>query len=219
MTTPYLRLTSVSFALAMTCALSISACGDDGDGDTDGMETTGGDGDGDMTGDGDGDPATGDGDGDMTGDGDGDMTGDGDGDMTGDGDGDMTGDGDGDGDMTGDGDGDMGLSFEADVFPIINASCSCHVNGAPGGLEMPDAATAYANLVDVSAGQAPDLSRVEPGAPADSYMLQKIMGTQDGISPANAQMPKSPGEAMSANPLSDADQTLISDWIADGAAL
>ena len=190
-------------------SLLLAACSDD----TPVAEagTAGTAGTAETSGDGDGDPATGDGDGDNTGDGDGDNTGDGDGDMTG--------DGDGDGDMTGDGDGDMGLSFEADVFPIINASCSCHVNGAPGGLEMPDAATAYANLVDVSAGQAPDLSRVEPGAPADSYMLQKIMGTQDGISPANAQMPKSPGEAMSANPLSDADQTLISDWIADGAAL
>ena len=209
-----LRLTSMSFALALAFSGSILACTDDG-GDEVGMETSGdGDGDGDATGDGDGDPATGDGDGDATGDGDGDATGDGDGDPTGDGDGDPTGDGDGDatgdgdGDPTGDGDGDppMGLSFAGDVYPIIMANCSCHVGGAPAGLAMPDAGTAYDNLVSVGASQNGNLNRVEPGDPASSYMFQKVNGDAPGT-----QMP------LNGQPLSPEQLMLISDWITQGA--
>ncbi|HEY8378128.1 MAG TPA: hypothetical protein VIK91_16650, partial [Nannocystis sp.] len=59
--------------------------------------------------------------------------------------------------------------------------------------------------------------RVEPGDPDNSFLYQKITGTQDGISPANSQMPKTPGQAMSNNPLSAQDQALIHDWIAQGA--
>ena len=47
----------------------------------------------------------------------------------------------------GDGDGDGDLSFEADVYPIISANCSCHVLGAPAMLAMPDAATAHMLLI------------------------------------------------------------------------
>ncbi|PRQ02309.1 hypothetical protein ENSA5_24620 [Enhygromyxa salina] len=209
------NLICLSIGAALTLGLPTLGCTDDGAGDSADTETGDGDGDGDTgdgdgdTGDGDGDPGDGDGD---TGDGDGD-TGDGDGD-TGDGDGD-TGDGDGD---TGDGDGDGELSFEADVYPIIALGCSCHVVNAPGGLALTDADTAYANLVDVPSSQEPDLNRVTPGDGENSYLYQKISATQAGLSPQNAQMPKTPNQELSAMPLSDADQMTILDWIAAGAA-
>jgi hypothetical protein len=207
--------------LSVTMALTLAAspgCGDSGTAETNGSET--GDGDGDTgdgdgdTGDGDGDGDTGDGDGDGdTGDGDGD-TGDGDGD-TGDGDGD-TGDGDGDGD-TGDGDGDGDLSFEADVYPIISANCSCHVLGAPAMLAMPDAATAHMNLVSMPSTEDPNLNRVEPSDALNSYIYQKITATQAGLGVGNVQMPNT-GTTMSLSPLSAQDMMTFQAWIDAGAA-
>ena len=201
--------------LTLTFGLSTLACSDDGGGDeNEGSESSAGDGDGDPAGDGDGDP-TGDGDGDPTGDGDGDPTGDGDGDPTGDGDGDPTGDGDGDptgdgdGDPTGDGDGDPpgDLTFAGDIYPIITNNCSCHTGGASGGLAMPDADTAYANLVGVPSGQNGNLNRIEPGDPMASYLFHKI----SGIQMQGSQMP------LNNAPLSDADQMMVADWIMQGA--
>jgi hypothetical protein len=205
--------------LSITMALVLSGC--NGETPSDGTETEttdSGDGDGDGDGgDGDGDGGDGDGDGDG-GDGDGDGDGDaGDGDGDGDGDG-GDGDGDGDGDGgDGDGDGDGGLSFEADVYPIIEANCSCHVLGGPAMLEMPDAATAHGNLVNVPATQDPNLNRVTPGDAANSYLYQKITGTQAGLGVGNVQMPNT-GTPMSANPLSAQDMMTIEDWINGGAA-
>ncbi len=110
------------------------------------------------------------------------------------------------------------LSFETDVYPILMANCSCHVFGAPAQLALPDATMAFANLVGVPSSTDPGLDRVTPSDPDASFLFQKIAGTHAGISAANSQMPKSAGQAMSLNPLSPADQMLISDWITAGAA-
>jgi hypothetical protein len=217
-----IRLITLSILPCLAIVMSLPACNDDGNDEM--SSETQGDGDGDPTGDGDGDP-TGDGDGDPTGDGDGDGDptgdGDGDGDPTGDGDGDgdLTGDGDGDGDgdPTGDGDGDPGLSFEADVFPIIQSNCSCH-GGGSGGLTMSNATTAYDNLVSVPSVHDANTNRVEPGDAANSFLYQKITATQAGLSPTNGQMPKTAGQELSANPLSAGDMATIESWINDGAA-
>jgi hypothetical protein len=206
-----LRLTPLATCLALACALP--ACGDDdgngdvtdetGDGDGDPGDGDPGDGDPGDGDPGDGDPGDGDpGDGDP---GDGDP---GDGDP---GDGDP-GDGDpGDGDP---GDGDPGeeLSFAADVYPIIMANCSCHLFGPPpAGLSMANVDTAYTNLVGVASTQQPSLLRVEPGNVDDSYLYQKITGTQADPGPLNQQMP-------TAVPLSADDIMTVADWIAGGAA-
>ncbi|MCX4247218.1 hypothetical protein [Paraliomyxa miuraensis] len=102
------------------------------------------------------------------------------------------------------------LSFEMDVYPIIDANCSCHVGGGPGMLQMPDAATAYGNLVDVpSANMANDQDRIEPGDPDASFLWHKINDTQG------------PGEGgpmpAMAPPLAQVDLDLIEQWILDGA--
>ncbi len=105
---------------------------------------------------------------------------------------------------------DGGMGFAADVYPIISASCSCHLNGPKAGLEMPDAETAYANLVDVDSTQAPGVLRVAPDMPGASYIINKIEGTHQDVGGKGNQMP--PG-----GPLSPDKVMTFKDWIADGA--
>lgn len=107
--------------------------------------------------------------------------------------------------------GDVLGPFEMDVYPIIAANCSCHVGGSPGGLAMPDAATAHANLVDTPAGQTMGaLDRVAPGDPESSYLIHKLNGTQMDVGGSGTKMPQ--GGA-----LDPAEINVIIDWINDGA--
>jgi hypothetical protein len=106
--------------------------------------------------------------------------------------------------------GEPALGFEADVYPIIMANCSCHVNGASGMLPMPDAATAYGNLVDVpSANAVNNQDRVEPGDPDASFLWHKVNGTLEAGE--GGQMP------LMAAPLGAGDLATIEQWILDGA--
>ncbi len=102
------------------------------------------------------------------------------------------------------------LSFALDVYPIISANCSCHVNGSSGSLAMPDAATAYDNLIGVpSANMNNDQNRVEPGDPDQSYLLHKVNGTLGAGE--GSQMPLN--QAM----LGAGDRATIEQWILEGA--
>lgn len=139
----------------------------------------------------------------------------------GDGDGDP---GDGDGDP-GDGDGDPPPtcyidaplpampSFEADIWPIMQNRCGimgCHANFSDP--LMPDAMTAYDNLVGIPAAVAA-LDYVEPSAPDMSYLWHKLLGTQATVM----------GGAGSTMPLGPAPCTIelqaIYAWITTGAEL
>jgi hypothetical protein len=84
-------------------------------------------------------------------------------------------------------------------------------------LSMPDAATAYGNLVGVPSSQEPNLDRVEAGDALNSYIYQKITATQAGLGVGNVQMPNT-GTVMSLNPLSDPDMMTFQAWIDAGAA-
>ncbi len=104
-----------------------------------------------------------------------------------------------------------GISFAVDIYgPIIMARCSCHVNGASGGLAMPDAATAYGNLVGVPASVAP-LNRVEAGDSDASYIFHKVNGTQADVGGGGGQMPLGGG------PLDGGQISDIANWINEGA--
>lgn len=98
-------------------------------------------------------------------------------------------------------------SIQDNVFTPI---CSkCHIGGgAPQGLQL-DAAHSYNLLVGVPSTEQPNLLRVKPSDPSNSYMLHKIEGAP-GI--VGAQMPL--GEA----PLPQATIAAISQWITNGAA-
>lgn len=78
----------------------------------------------------------------------------------------------GPGDGTGGtGGGGIGISFTADVDPILDAKCAgCHAGG-PGGLVIiGDPASDYDNVID----------RVVPGDPENSLLLTKARGIGHG---------------------------------------
>jgi hypothetical protein len=92
---------------------------------------------------------------------------------------------------------------------VLTPICSqCHIGAsAPEGLQL-DAAHSYNLLVGVPSVEQPDLLRVKPGDPDDSYMVHKIDGAP-GID--GGQMPL--GEP----PLPQATIDAIRQWIANGA--
>ena len=97
-------------------------------------------------------------------------------------------------------------SIQNNVFTPI---CSkCHIGaGAPEGLQL-DAAHSYNLLVGVPSVEQPNLLRVKPSDPANSYMLHKIEGPP-GI--VGGQMP------LGETPLPQATIAAISQWITNGA--
>jgi hypothetical protein len=97
-------------------------------------------------------------------------------------------------------------SIQNNVFTPI---CSkCHIGaGAPEGLQL-DAAHSYNLLVGVPSVEQPNLLRVKPSDPANSYMLHKIEGAS-GI--VGGQMP------LGETPLPQTTIAAISQWITNGA--
>jgi len=77
------------------------------------------------------------------------------------------------------GNGGDGASF-AEVYAIVAAKCGgpsgCHVMGSSGGLAMPNAATAYDNLVDVESEECAGETRVVAGDADGSLLIQAIEG-------------------------------------------
>ncbi|MBM4358873.1 MAG: hypothetical protein FJ096_12285 [Deltaproteobacteria bacterium] len=103
------------------------------------------------------------------------------------------------------------VSFSKAVQPILSAMCAttgCHVGGAPkAGLDLA-AAKAYSGLFNVKAAQCNDgRLRVKPGAPADSYLIDKISNVDLC---AGSKMPKN-------TDVSAADLQTIVNWICGGA--
>jgi len=97
-------------------------------------------------------------------------------------------------------------SIQDNVFTPI---CSvCHIGAsAPEGLQL-DAAHSYNLLVGVPSNEQPNLLRVKPGDPGDSYMVHKIEGLP-GID--GGQMP------LGETPLPQATIDAIRQWITNGA--
>lgn len=91
---------------------------------------------------------------------------------------------------------------------IFTPKCTqCHSgSGAPRGLNLTKG-QARENLVGVASSEVPDLKRVNPGNPDDSYLIHKLEGTQD----VGSRMP------LGNPPLSQEQIDVIRQWIADGA--
>jgi hypothetical protein len=108
-----------------------------------------------------------------------------------------------------------GLPFAA-TFRSIQAnifvpSCPCHQGAsAPQGLVLNTDATLDV-LVNTSSQEMPDLFRIEPGNPDDSYLIRKLEG---GPNIVGFQMP--PTELGEAH-LRQEEIDVIRQWIADGA--
>lgn len=105
-------------------------------------------------------------------------------------------------------------SFAADVWPILQPSCSCHTQMTPGpptGLDMgPDAAAAFSQLVGVPSSSVPGVDLIEPGMPSMSYLYLKLTNMQASVGGAGSSMPQ--GGSLPADQLAT-----IEAWIAGGA--
>ena len=105
-------------------------------------------------------------------------------------------------------------TFAADVQPIFTASCAfsgCHGGASPAqGMNL-SAGQAYANTVNVPSNELPSMDRIEPGDPDQSYLVNKIQGTQGDVGGSGQRMP------LGGDPLSEADIDTIRAWITAGA--
>jgi hypothetical protein len=102
------------------------------------------------------------------------------------------------------------LGFTEVYERVIAVRCApCHVSGAAGQLEMPDAERAYANLVHAQGREAcAGRTLVAPGAPQASALYQKVSGEEL----CGAHMP------LGRSPLNPEEIALIRRWIEEGAA-
>ena len=95
----------------------------------------------------------------------------------------------------------------------VNVTCatsSCHSPPSlAAGLDLSNADSSHASLVDQPSSQDLALMLVAPGLPDASYLVNKIEGTQS----QGQQMP-----AGGRPPLSQAEIDAIRQWIMDGAA-
>jgi cytochrome c553 len=107
--------------------------------------------------------------------------------------------------------GTAAVSLKNDVQPIFTTSCVvCHQGASPsGGLNL-EPGVAYKNLVNAASTQSA-LKLVVPGAPGQSYLLNKLRGTQVQAGGSGAQMP------YGASPLPDSRIQTIEQWITAGA--
>lgn len=101
-----------------------------------------------------------------------------------------------------------------DIQPVWDLRCgsaggSCHLGGATSGaLAMDDA---YDNIVSVASDDVPGMALVEPGDPASSYLLHKILDTQGTVGGSGGPMPASGN-------MTPYERALVEAWIAEGAA-
>jgi len=107
-------------------------------------------------------------------------------------------------------------NIQASIFATTCTNPGCHGSVSPGStLVLVDAATSYANLVNVPAvniaGSQTGLVRVVPGNPTGSFMFIKLALTAAFDPRYGLRMPS--GQA----PLSGQQIQLISDWITQGA--
>lgn len=117
------------------------------------------------------------------------------------------------GNPVGSGTGGLPVAFEPTFTNIqqnvFGAICTeCHAGaGAPEGMRL-DAENAFANIVNVKSVERPDLFRINPGDPDNSYIIRKLEG---GPAIVGGQMP------LNRLPLSQETINAIRIWIARGA--
>ena len=71
------------------------------------------------------------------------------------------------------------ISFASNIQPIFNRSCAlaaCHAAGVLNGNLDLSQGRAYKQIYNVPSFQKPSIKRVDPGNPAQSYLVQKIEG-------------------------------------------
>lgn len=96
---------------------------------------------------------------------------------------------------------------QTEIFSPTCAVIGCHDNLGRQEGQILLSGQSYANIVNVTSNQMPNLVRVKPNDPANSYLYRKVTGF--GIT--GNRMPDS------GPPLPDAQLKLIRDWIRRGA--
>ena len=94
-----------------------------------------------------------------------------------------------------------------EIFTPTCAVIGCHGRFGTQEEQLLVAGESYANVVNRPSKQMPQLMRVRPSDPANSYLYRKVTGV--GIT--GDRMPQA------SPPLTDAQITLIRDWIRRGA--
>lgn len=104
-----------------------------------------------------------------------------------------------------------GPGFLVDIWPIFDASCSCHKDSGGAGMLRLGSDDAYANLVDKPSTQAKMMMLVAPGSAEDSYLWYKLNDTQLDVGGYGMRMP-------SGGLLDPAEIELVRQWIDAGAS-
>ena len=106
-------------------------------------------------------------------------------------------------------------TFSGDVQPILTANCAlsgCHGGASPAqGMNL-SAGQAFQNTVNVASAELPTMDRIEPGQPDQSYLVNKIQGTQASVGGSGQRMP------LGMSPLSQDDINTIRAWVEAGAS-
>lgn len=93
---------------------------------------------------------------------------------------------------------------------IFSPICSgCHTGAdAPRGLLLDSVTNSYNNLVGVASSEVPELLRVSPGNPDQSYLVEKISSNNPSV---GVRMPRG------GDPLSAEQIAMVREWIEEGA--
>lgn len=106
------------------------------------------------------------------------------------------------------------VDYEAQIQPIWNAQCTCHLMGPSGTMQAPTMTLnpdiSHGELVGTPSTAVPTMARIEPGDPDASYLWHKTHGTHLEVGGDGTEMP--PGLVVP-----EADLQRIEDWIVGGA--
>ncbi len=105
--------------------------------------------------------------------------------------------------------GGMEVDFAADLQPILNANCLCHMGSEPDGEMSLHPDMAPETLIGVPARGLPSMNRIEPGDPDQSYLWHKLNGTHLMVGGDGIRMPPMPP----GRPLDAETMALIEGWI------
>jgi hypothetical protein len=98
--------------------------------------------------------------------------------------------------------------IQTSIFDVNCALSGCHAGSSPqAGMNL-TAGQSYDNIVDVASTERPDLRRIDPNNPDESYMLMKLRGDPEIL---GSRMP------LGRTPLSTEQIDLIREWVGQGA--
>jgi hypothetical protein len=106
------------------------------------------------------------------------------------------------------------VDYAADVQPIWNGSCTCHLQGPSGTMTATvltlNAEISHEELVGTASEQVPGMDRVTPGDLEESYLWHKLQNTHLDVGGMGTSMPQG-------LMLGDEAMAVVEAWIVAGA--